>query len=191
MGRGSTMEDKKVRDLMVKTEDFPSVSQEATFLEALDALEAAQEAFSSGKAKQRIVLVKDGAGNVVGKISPIDLSRGLEPGYKELDQRLKGFIRFGVGYLIKPLKEQYWLWAQPFEDLCRKALNVRVMEFMSTPDENRVVGPNDSLAEALHLFVTASHDSLFVVEGGRIIGLLRFSDLYRMISGLMKSCKGR
>lgn len=183
------MEDKKVKDIMVKAQGFPSVSAEATFLEALEALESAQEAFTSGKAKQRIVLVKDGHGAVVGKISPIDLSRGLEPGYKGLDERLKGFMRFGVGYLIKPLKEQYWLWAQPFEDLCRKAVNVKVKEFMSTPDENRVVGPDDSLAEALHLFVTANHDSLFVVEEGRIIGLLRFSDVYRMISGLMKSCE--
>lgn len=182
------MEEKKVRDLMVPADDFPAISADSLFLEALKALEEAQARFSSGDARQRILLVRGEKGDVVGKLSPIDLSRGLEPGYRNLDERLKSFTRFGVGYLIKPLKEQYWLWAQPFEDLCQKAVNVRVKDFMSCPDENRSVSPQDSLSEALHMFVTGNHDSLFVVDEGKIIGLLRFSDLYRMISNTVKSC---
>ncbi len=182
------MEEKKVKDMMIPDKEFPAISADATLTEALIALEQAQAAFASGAAKQRILLVKDEKGVVIGKLSPIDLSRGLEPGYKDLDERLKSFTRFGVGYLIKPLKEQYWLWSKPFSELCKKALNVKVKDFMKQPDENRNIAPGDTLNEALHLFVTGSHDSLFVVENGAVIGLLRFSDIYRMISNSVKSC---
>ncbi len=154
------MEDKTVRDIMSKAEDFPSISTEASFMEALNTLQEAQENFSSGKAKQRIVLVKNPQGEVVGKLSPIDLSRALEPGYRELEEKLKNFTRFGVAYLVKPLKEQYWLWSRPFDELCRKAVDVKVKDFMGRPEENRIVSPSDSLSEALHMFVTGNHDSV-------------------------------
>jgi len=182
------MEEKKVRDLMIPEKEFPAISSDANFAEALTALEKAQEEYASGKTKQRILLVKDEKGFVIGKLSPIDLSRGLEPGYKDLDERLKNFTRFGVGYLVKPLKEQYWLWSKPFSELCRKALNEKVKDFMRRPDENHVIAPGDYLSEALHLFVTGSHDSLFVTENGSVVGLLRFSDIYRMISNSVKHC---
>jgi len=32
------------------------------------------------------------------------------------------------------------------------------------------------------------HDSLFVVEDNEIIGLLRFSDVYKKVSKIMKAC---
>jgi len=63
-----------------------------------------------------------------------------------------------------------------------------VKDFMRRPDENHVIASGDYLSEALHLFVTGSHDSLFVTENGSVVGLLRFSDIYRMISNSVKHC---
>ncbi len=55
------MEKMKVRELMRPVEEFPRISNQATFMEAVDALEKAEQEFSSGKARQRILLVYDKA----------------------------------------------------------------------------------------------------------------------------------
>jgi len=102
------MEKMKVRELMRPVNEFPRISSHITFIEAVEALQKAQEAFRSGKAPQRILLVQDGAGKILGK--------------------------------------------------------------------------------AFHLFVVGRHDSLFVTEGGEIVGLIRFSDVYRKIAQTMKEC---
>ncbi|RPJ12936.1 MAG: hypothetical protein EHM37_08220, partial [Deltaproteobacteria bacterium] len=75
------MEKMKMRDLMVPVEKFPKISDRASFYEALSALERAQETFLAGKSEQRILLVENEEGKVIGKLSPIDLLRGLERNY--------------------------------------------------------------------------------------------------------------
>jgi len=40
---------------------------------------------------------------------------------------------------------------------------------------------------AFHLFVVGRHDSLFVKDGEKIVGLLRFSDVYG-IAETMRQC---
>ncbi|MFH1349866.1 MAG: hypothetical protein ABII26_02920 [Pseudomonadota bacterium] len=44
------------------------------------------------------------------------------------------------------------------------------------------------MAKCFHLFVMNRHDALFVLEGDEIVGLLRFSYVYRKASGTMKEC---
>jgi len=53
------MEKMKVKELMRPVTEFPTISSSATFKEAVEALEKAQEAFRSGKATQRILMVQD------------------------------------------------------------------------------------------------------------------------------------
>lgn len=81
------MEKMKVRDLMVSTDKFPKISETATLFEALSALEKAQKAFLSGESQQRILLVENEKKQVIGKISPIDLFKGLE---KKIQQGERG-----------------------------------------------------------------------------------------------------
>jgi len=42
------MEKMKIRELMRPVEEFPSISSQATFMEAVEALEKAQDAYQSG-----------------------------------------------------------------------------------------------------------------------------------------------
>jgi len=38
------------------------------------------------------------------------------------------------------------------------------------------------------LFVMNRHDALFVLEGTEIVGLLRFTDVFKRVSQTMKAC---
>jgi hypothetical protein len=182
------MENLTVRDLMVPAEKFPKIPGAARFYEALAALETAQEKYLSGAFEQRILLVEDGEGKIIGKLSPMDLLRGLETNYNRLDAE-KTLSRFGLSHVWKSIQKDYHLWESPFKDLCRKAESVQVKDFIKGPLEGQFVGVADSMTKCFHLFVMNRHDALFVVEKNQIVGLLRFSDVYGAVSAIMKECR--
>lgn len=181
------METMKVNELMVPVDEFPRISHSATFMEAVFALEAAQEKFLSGESGQRILLVVDDQKEVIGKISPIDLFVGLETNYTKVNAE-ETIKRYGFKYIWKSMQEDYRLWENPFKDLCQKAADVRIRDFYKSPSGGQMVKADDPLAKCFHLFVMHRHDSLFVTQGDEIIGLLRFSDVYRRVSDSMKAC---
>lgn len=180
------MEKMRVRELMVPVDHFPRISSGASFYEALVALEDAQKKYLAGENTQRIMLVEDTNGNVFGKLSPIDMIRGLE-NYDHVEVE-KTISRFGLEYVKKPMEDEYRLWQTPFKDLCRKAADVRIEDFIKPPGEGQTVNIDDPLARAFDCFVIGRHDSLFVLDGEQIVGLLRFSDVYKSIRETMKEC---
>ena len=182
------MEKMHVRDLMIPADKFPKISSNARFYEALAALEAAQEKYLSGESDQRILLVENAEGKIVAKLSPIDLLRGLETNYNRVDTE-KTLSDFGLSYIWNSLRRDYNLWENPFKDMCRKAGDIRIKDFIREPSEGQTVHAKDSMAKCFHLFVVERHDALFVIEDDRIVGLLRFSDVYREVSRTMKACR--
>lgn len=182
------MEKMKVRELMVPTDRFSKISCEAPFYDALLTLEETQKKYLAGENEQRILLVEDEDGKVVGKISPIDMIRGLEPNYEKIDLG-EELARFGLGYTLTAMRQQYRLWQTPFSDLCRKARDVKIKDFVfKASHEERAVQADDSLAKAFDWFVMGRHDSLFVFAGKKLVGLLRFSDVFKKVSNTMKEC---
>lgn len=181
------MEKMKVRDLMVTADRFPKISDQTTFYEAILALEHAQEQYLSGQAEQRIVLVENERGKIIAKISPIDLMRGLETNYTRINYG-ETVKRFGLSYIWESMQKDFGLWEDPFKDLCRKAGGIHVRDFIHSPKDGQLVHAEDTLAKCFHLFVMNRHDSLFVVRGNEIVGLLRFSDVYKKMSQTMKAC---
>lgn len=155
------MESLTVRDLMVPAEKFPKISERASFYEALKTLETAQEKYLSGKSGQKILLVENEAGKIMGKLSPIDLLRGLETKYNRVEAE-KTLSGFGLSHIWKSFQEDYHLWESPFKDLCRKAEDVRVKDFIKSPSEGQSVGMADSMAKCFHLFVMERHDALLL-----------------------------
>ncbi len=181
------MDKMKVRELMVPTDRFPKISDNASLFDAAFALEKAQEAFLSGKAEQRSLLVENEKNQVIGKISPIDLFKGLEKNYNKVNVE-ETLDKFGLKYIWTAMRKDYNLWESPFRDLCRKAGDVHVKDFVNIPGEGQTVDVEDTLAKCFHLFVVNRHDALFVLEKDKFAGLLRFSDLYRQVSQTMKEC---
>ena len=181
------MENLTVRDLMVPADQFPKISSNAHFYEALGALETAQRRYLAGESEQRILLVEDENGKIIAKLSPMDLLRGLETNYNRVEAE-KTLSRFGLSNIWKSFQKDYHLWESPLKDLCRKAEEVKVKDFIKSPSEGQSVGMADSMAKCFHLFVMERHDALFVVENDQIAGLLRFSDVYKKTSETMNAC---
>ncbi|SDB40639.1 hypothetical protein SAMN05660653_01954 [Desulfonatronum thiosulfatophilum] len=176
-----------VRKLMRPVADFPRISSQAFFHEAMIALQKANEEFTAGRIRQRILLVEDRTSNILGKVTPMDVMRGLEPKYDKIDS-LADDLRYGVPQVVRSMKEDLRLWQEPLDDLCRKAAEVKVESFMNTPEPNQAVGIDERMDNALHLFVATCHNSLFVMDGEAIVGLLRFSDVYSALTEVVQAC---
>jgi CBS domain containing-hemolysin-like protein len=182
------MEKMKVKDLMVPVDQFPKIADTASLYDALFALEKAQEAFLSGKSTQRIMLVENEKKQIIGKISPIDLFKGLEKKYNQVNVE-KTLEKFGLKYIWSGMRKEYDLWESPFKDLCHKAGDIHVKDFVKIPNEGQTVNANDTLSKCFHLFVINRHDTLFVMEKNEFIGMLRFSDVYKEVAQTMKECR--
>ena len=179
-----------VKDLMVPLSEYATVSEDATLFEAVLALEAAQENFEDKhtRYRHRAILILDKGGNVVGKISQLDVLRALEPKYQEMIQG-EGSQRFGfTKKFMQSLLEDYSLFASPLEDICRKAGEQPVKKFMYTPTEGEYVSEDVTLEVAIHQIIMGHHQSLLVTRNEKIVGILRLTDVFAAVFHKMKDC---
>ncbi len=177
-----------VKDLMIRIEDYATVSEEATLFDAIIALEEAQKTSINSQYKHRAVLVYDKKKRVVGKVSQLDAIRALEPNYEKMGD-FKAMNRYGfTSEFTKSLIENYGLWAEPMRDICKKASQVRVKDIMYTPTEGEYVSEEATLDQAIHLLVLGHHQSLLVVRGKDIVGILRLTDVFLQVSECIKEC---
>ncbi len=178
-----------VGDLMVPLDEYATVSQEATLYEAVLSLEKAQEDLDRKRYLylHRAILVYDDNHKIVGKISQLDVLRALEPKYSEMgDMRTLSRAGFSPQFL-KSLMEQYSLCDKSFTDMCRKAAQITVKQFMYAPTEGEYVEEDTSLCEAIHQFVMGHHQSLIVTKNKDIVGILRLTDVFKEVFQMMKT----
>ena len=179
-----------VKDLMVPLSEYATVPEGSTLYEAVLALEKAREGFTHNRYNHRAVLILDSKGRVVGKLSQLDVLRGIEPGHEELDQ-IEDIGRYGFSYkFINSLREQRRMAQGIVEGIDTKAANLRVEDFMQTPSEGEYVEESTSLDTAIHQLVAGTHLSLLVTRGKEIIGILRMSDIFAAIVRAMKRSEG-
>lgn len=181
------MEEMKVRELMRPVDEFPRISSDATFMEAVLALEHADENYKAGKAPERILLAYNESGDIVGKLSPIDVVKALEPSYPESDQIKAGRYSHLVRTHLATAKEELRLWHKPFTELWERSNSVKINDFIKMPTQ-QMVNVNDKIEAAFHLFMVGRHGSLFVQDKGKIVGLILFSDVYKKIREKIRSC---
>ena len=181
----------KVKELMVPFEEYATVDEDANLYEAVLALEKAQERFRQDRYRHRAVLVTDKKQNIVGKVSQLDLIRGLETGYKRIgDLRYVSHSGFTIEF-VKSLIQKNQLWQRPLNEICGKASNIIVKEIMYTPTEGEYVDEETTLDGAIHQLVMGRHQSLLVTRGDKIVGVLRLTDVFMEICKAMKACQIR
>jgi CBS domain-containing protein len=179
-----------VKDLMVPLSEYATVSETATLYEAVLALEEAQEKYEDKHTRysHRAMLILDKSGQVVGKLSQLDVLKALEPKYKKMLEG-KGLQRYGfTKEFEKSILEDYHLFAGPLEDICRRAGEQNVKEFMYTPTEGEYVSEDASLDVAIHQFIIGRHQSLLVTRNDKIVGVLRLTDVFAAVYHNMKAC---
>lgn len=183
------MKKKLVKELMVPLAKYATVSQEGTLFEAVMALEQAQEKFDQSRYRHRAVLVYNNEGDIVGKVSQLDVLRALEPKYKAMD--IPGSLsRFGLTKRFQEtMLEQLRFWDKPMDDICRKAARIKVKEFMYTPGEGEYINEDETMDRAINQLVMGHHQSLLVLKDDKIVGILRKTDVFMEIVRVMKACE--
>jgi CBS domain-containing protein len=182
------MQTRTVRDLMIPLEEYATVSEESSLYDAVRALEEAQDKFRKDSYKHRAILVYDKNRRIVGKLSQLDVIKGLEAGYKNLD--LSGVKHTGFSPdFLRSLIKTYDLWSKPLQEICRRAPSIKVKDVMYTPTEGEYVREDATLDEAIHQLVMGKHQSLLVARGDKIVGILRLTDVFTEIGEVMKTCQ--
>ena len=177
-----------VKDLMVPLLEYATVPMGSTLFEAVLALENAQEEFDHTKYKHRGVLILDQNTSVVGKLSHLHALSALEPkqdkanSFQELDQ-------FGFSSnFIRQLRKQRRQQAAPLDDLCIKAAELEVEDFMHISVEDEFIDHEATLDMAIHQLVQEKHLSLLVTQDDNTIGILRLADVFAAVYHTMAEC---
>ena len=182
------MENYLVRDLMVPLSEYATVPEGSSLLEAVLALEVAQEEYDHTKYKHRAVLILNSKSEVVGKLSHLDILLALEPQAvetKEYDQLQQFHFSF---QFIQDLKRQKRMETLPLKDLCGKAAQLKVENFMTYPTENERISGKAQLDLAVNQLVIGKHLSLLVTENDKVVGILRLTDVFAWVFHMMKEC---
>jgi CBS domain-containing protein len=178
------MDAKTIKDLMVSLDEYAVVPEDATVLEALNALESAQENLPPGREPHRAVLVVDKRKKVVGKIGQLAFLRALEPKYLHLGD-LKTLARAGLSEdFVDEMMENLSFLRGSLEDICRQAGSLRARDVMHPVSES--IDENAPLAEAIHKIVLWQTLSILVTRRGEVVGILRLSDLFTAVSARIK-----
>ncbi|CAB1075928.1 hypothetical protein D1AOALGA4SA_3731 [Olavius algarvensis Delta 1 endosymbiont] len=179
-----------VKDLMVPLSEYATVSEDATLYEAVLSLEEAQEKFEDKhtRYRHRAILILDKDGQVIGKVSQLDALRAMEPKYQDMIQG-EGSQRFGfTKKFMSSMLADYNLFANPLDDICRKAGEKNVKIFMSTLTEGEYISQKATLDIAIHQIIMGHHQSLLVTDDGKIVGILRLTDVFAALFHKMKEC---
>ncbi len=179
-----------IKDIMVPLSEYAAVHEEATLEEAIKTLQETQKHNDPKSYKHRAVLVFDKDKNIVGKISHLDVLRSLEPkyckiGYSEKMSKI-GLSRFGLSNnFLSSMMDQYCLWEESLETLVKTASILKVKDIMYSLEEGEYVDETATIAKAIHQLILGHHQSLLVSKANKVIGILRLSDVFKLICDTM------
>jgi hypothetical protein len=177
-----------VKDLMVPLSEYATVPIGTTLFEAMLALEKAQEEFDHTKYKHRGILILDDAKRVIGKLSHLHTLSALEPKADE-NSSIEDLGQFGFSPgFIRGLRRKRRRQEAPLGDLCRKAVELKVEDFMHIAAEDEFIDHAATLDMAIHQLVQEKLLSLLVTRDGRTIGILRVADVFAAVYHHMTEC---
>ena len=169
-----------VKDLMVPLEEYTRVTETASLYDAAKALEKAlTDPSAPSRPKDRAVLVQAPAGGVLGKLSMADVLHGLEPRYGR-----------AIGSLV--VVDDYFTWTHAmFANLAERARAIPVKDLLREHTSEEMIDESAPLDQAVHQLVHGKLQSLLVTRGGRIVGILRLSDVFTAVSTLLDTTKAQ
>jgi CBS domain-containing protein len=180
------MAEKLVRDLMLPLSAYASVSEDKTLRDALAALDKAQLGLTNDRHHHRAVLVLDRKGNVVGKLTHWAILRSLEPRLLGKDD-MESLARAGLSpEFIQSMMDNMPVPADSLAGLCRSSASIRVKEAMVPARES--IEADTPLNAAIRRFILTHSQSLLVTEGGKVVGILRLTDVFEEVADRIRAC---
>jgi CBS domain-containing protein len=180
--------EKKVKDIMVPIEMYPTLKEGATMMDAIIKLHEAVKNAPPNVPQFRAVLVLDEDNKVIGKVGHFAILKGLEPKYKDLlDMEKLSRINLSSSF-IETLYEKFSLWNELPMDLCTIASRTKVEDIMQPIEES--VDEEETLPLAIHKIIMWQCLSVLVKRGNEVVGILRTSDLINEIENcILTECR--
>jgi hypothetical protein len=126
---------------------------------------------------------------VEGLLGYVDVLRGLEPKYRGLLEH-QGMAHLGfTRKFVQSMLAQYNLWEHPLDDICKKAANQHVRDFLYVPRADEFIRRDATLDEAVHQLVVGNLQLLLVTVREAAVGVLRLSDVFGAVSERIKACR--
>lgn len=154
-----------VRDLMVELEKFPHVTGKASLRDAFAKLHAA----SGSSELFRNVLVLDDKDRLLGTLGLKNVLHALLPDY----------LRHGSTHYqgsSNDVSALAVLWQEDCEEQCREAHKILAKDHVAPIAAT--IGADEPLTKAAFLFATTPVNVLPVVEGKKVIGVIRLVDVF-------------
>lgn len=168
-----------VKDLMVPLDAYTRVPDTASLYEAAKVLAKAMvgPVADPTRPRDRAVLVQAPDGRIVGKLSMWDILRGLEPRYsRSLDPLV--------------IVDDHLTWTHAmFTNLAEKARSVGVKDLLRDHTSAETIDENAPLDKAAHQMLHGNLLSLLVMRNNGIVGVLRLSDVFNTICGMLDPAK--
>ncbi len=177
---------KRVKEIMLRLEDYAVVGEDRTILDALRALEKSQEKLPPDRQPHRAILVTDSRGQIVGKLHYFAFLRALVPERKSFGA--EGILdRAGVGDdLRESSRKMLELMTGDLVDVCERARKVMVRDVYTTATVS--IDEEAPLSAAVSTFLSHQTLSLLVTREGRTVGILRLSDLFEELARQIMAC---
>jgi predicted transcriptional regulator len=177
----------KVSEVMVPIEEYATVSENATMYDAVLALEKAQAEYDKSRYHHRALLVYNAQNKIVGKISQLDLLMALEPNYsKMMDVKALSRTGYSLEYIESLTRSSFW--SKPLDDICRKSGAMEVKNFMNKPEDGEYIEAKVELNAAVHQLIIGKRQSLLVTRDQDIVGILRLTDVFKLVCDRIKAC---
>lgn len=177
------MKDIKVKEVMIPISNYVAVNKESSLIDVLRALESDR---SEKQHAHRDAIVIDDNGELIGKITMIDIFRSLEPNYKNIDMEQTGGV-LTRDFVMKIVKD-FNLWMDPLQDLCQRGAQLKVSDVMHIPEKVEYIDENETLEKALNQYVMGVHQPIIVKHGDKVTGILRFGDLFEIVRERLLAC---
>ena len=177
----------KVGELMIPVEQYVAVGLDKTLLDVFVALDEDWKRKNDKSHAHRDVLVVDDQGEIKGKITMVDIVMALEPNYRKIKTGAKDHDVLTSAFVAR-IFQDYDLWTEPLDSLCPTCSGMTTAEVMHTPLEGEYVDFDEKLETAVHRFVVSVHQPLLVRRQGKVVGVLRFGDVFEEIRRRMQAC---
>lgn len=174
---------KRVKEIMIPVEAYPSVRIGDTLKQAITVIESAHLEVGRRRSLPRVLLVFDHDDDLVGIVRRRDIMRGLEPDFlvnQPLEYRVKLFD-VGVDHhlaelskelsperVLRGLREQA---GRPVRDVMRPIATT--------------LKPDDRLMKAVYEMVSLNESLLPVAEKDEVLGVVRSVDVFHELARLL------
>jgi predicted transcriptional regulator len=170
---------KRVREIMVPVDHYPSVRDNATLQEAIAVIDGAQLDVKGRKSQPRLLLVFDAIQVLVGYIRRRDIMRGLEP-------------QFVVHQPLEYRKMRFDVPADPnLSELPYDRTVSRIRQQAARPVSDvllpipTTIDADDHLMKAIHKMVTLNLYLIPVIHEKRLVGVVRSVDMIHELAQLL------